>query len=291
MASERVQKVDVDALLGMKPRGDKIAMVTAYDYPTARAAEAAGVDIIFVGDSLGNTILRYADSLSVTMDDMLHHTKAVARARGRAFLLVDMPFLSFQVSPEATVRNGGRFLGEAGADAVKLEGAKHLEAVERLVSAGIPVVGHLGYTPQFTHVLAHGHVQAKTLPQATQLCRDAQRLAEAGCFAVVLEYVPMRLAELLTQALPIPTIGIGSGPGCDGQVLVLADLLGLEPELHLKHAKRYAEVGAQMEEAIRCYADEVRAGAFPAAEHAAAGLEDEELTLERVREMAAGEGL
>ena len=287
MASERTQRVDVDRLLAMKSCGEKIAMVTAYDYPTARAAEAAGVDVLFVGDSLGNTILGYADTLSVTMEDMLHHAKAVARARRRSFLLVDMPFLSFQVSPEDAVRNGGRFVSEAGVDAVKLEGAKHLEAVERLVSAGIPVMGHLGYTPQFTHVLAHGHVQAKTLAQAAQLCRDARRLVDAGCFALVLEYVPMRLAEVLTQVLPIGTIGIGSGPGCDGQVLVLADLLGLQPDVHLKHAKRYGEVGLAMEEAIRSYAEEVRAGHFPTPQHAAGGLEDVELTPERVRSMGS----
>ena len=289
MASGRAQKVEVDTLLVMKGRGEKIAMVTAYDYPTGRAAEAAGVDVIFVGDSVGNTILGYPDTLSVTMQDMLHHTKAVARARQRAFLLVDMPFLSFQVSPEEAVRNGGRFLSEAGADAVKMEGAKHLEAVERLVSAGIPVMGHLGYTPQFTHVLARGHVQAKTRAQAAQLCRAAQRLVDAGCFGIVLEYVPMRLTKLLTQVLPIPTIGIGSGPDCDGQVLVLADLLGLQPDVQFKHVRRYAEIGAGIEDAIFRYANDVRAGRFPTPQHGAGGLQDEELSVERVQQMMAGE--
>ncbi|MGD8240140.1 MAG: 3-methyl-2-oxobutanoate hydroxymethyltransferase [Armatimonadota bacterium] len=289
MASERTQRVEVDTLLAMKGRGEKIAMVTAYDYPTGRAAEAAGVDIVFVGDSVGNTILGYPDTLPVTMEDMLHHTKAVARARKRALLLVDMPFLSFQVSPEEAVRNGGRLVSAAGADAVKMEAARHLEAVERLVNAGIPVMGHLGYTPQFTHVLAHGHVQAKTMAQAAQLCRDAQRLLDAGCFGIVVEYVPMRLTKLLTQALPIPTIGIGSGPDCDGQVLVLADLLGLQPDLKLKHVRRYAETGAAMEDAIFRYANDVRAGRFPTPQHGAGGLQGEELTLERVRQMAAGE--
>ena len=289
MASAPEQRLEVDTLLEMKRRGEKIAMVTAYDYPTGCAAEAAGVDVIFVGDSVGNTILGYPDTLSVTMDDMLHHAKAVARARKRAFLLADMPFLSFQVSPEEAVRNGGRFLREAGADAVKMEAAKHLMAVERLVNAGIPVMGHLGYTPQFTHVLAHGHVQAKTMAQAAQVCRDAQRLVDAGCFGIVLEYVPMRLTKLLTQVLPIPTIGIGSGPDCDGQVLVLADLLGLEPELQLKHVRRYAEIGEAMQDAIFRYANDVRAGRFPTPQHGAGGLQDEELTVERVRKMAAGE--
>jgi len=170
-----------------------------------------------------------------------------------------------------------------------MEGAKHLEAVERLVSAGIPVMGHLGYTPQFTHVLAHGHVQARTLAQAARLCRDAQHLVDAGCFGIVLEYVPMRLAKLLTQVLPVPTIGIGSGPACDGQVLVLADLLGLQPDVKLKHVRRYAETGEAIQDAIFRYANDVRAERFPTPQHGAGGLQDAELTLERVRKMAAGE--
>ncbi len=170
-----------------------------------------------------------------------------------------------------------------------MEAAKHLEAVERLVNAGVPVMGHLGYTPQFSHVLAHGHVQAKTMAQAARLCRDAQRLTDAGCFGIVLEYVPMRLTKLLTQVLPIPTIGIGSGPDCDGQVLVLADLLGLAPELQLKHVRRYAETGEAIQDAIFRYTNDVRAGRFPTPQHAAEGLQGEDLTLERVQKMAAGE--
>ena len=288
MSGAQPSRVAIDTLHDMKRDGRKIAMVTAYDYPSARAAEAAGVDVILVGDSLANTVLGLPDTLGVSMDAMVHHCKAVSRARRRAFLLADMPFLSFQVSPEDAVRNAGRFLSEGGADAVKLEGAAHLEAVQRIVNAGIPVMGHIGYTPQSLHQFGHRVMQGRTREQAEALCQSARQLVEAGCFAIVLEKVAGRLAERVTRAIPIVTIGIGSGPHCDGQVLVLADILGLDPDLHLRHAKRYADVGVVSEEAIRQYAEEVRSGAFPAEAHTFPGDDDELPTPERVQALVSG---
>lgn len=284
----RPNRIAVDTLHDMKREGRKIAMITAYDYPTGRAADAAGADVILVGDSLANTVLGLPDTLGVSMNAMIHHCAAVNRARQRAFLVADMPFLSFQVSPDEALRNAGRFLAEAGADAVKVEGANHVEAIERIVKAGIPVMGHLGYTPQSLHAFGHRIVQGKTLSQAEALCRDAGRLVQAGCFVIVLEKLPGELARRITDALPVPTIGIGSGPHCDGQVLVLADILGLQPELHFKHAKRYAEIGSAIEDAVRKYAQEVREGAFPSEAHTSAGRQQDLPSPERAAALIEG---
>jgi 3-methyl-2-oxobutanoate hydroxymethyltransferase len=248
----------------MKERGEKIAVLTAYDYPSALITEAAGVDAILVGDSLGMVVLGYETTLPVTMDDMLHHVKAVTRAAKRALVIADMPFMSYQIGPEDGLRNAGRFMQEGGASAVKLEGGgRTVETVARITGAGIPVMGHLGMQPQSVHQVGGYRAQGREEEAARRIMSDAKALEDAGAFAVVLEVVPMGLAKEITAALRIPTIGIGAGIHCDGQVLVLHDMLGIYEHFAPRHARRYAEIGKTMQEAIAAYADDVRSGRFP----------------------------
>ncbi len=246
----------------------RLTMLTAYDYAAARMAEEAGVDMLLVGDSLAMVVLGHEDTLSVTMDEMLHHVRAVARGAKRSLVVADMPFLSYQVSVAEAVANAGRFLKEGRAGAVKLEGGREVAPqVRAMVAAGIPVIGHLGLTPQ--HVAAFGgfKVQSKTAETAATLLADARILAEAGCFAVVLECIPNEVAAVVTEAVPIPTIGIGAGPACDGQVLVFHDVLGLYDRFVPKFVKRYAELGKAAQEALTQYVDEVKRNVFPGPEH------------------------
>ena len=259
-------RIAVHELRAMKERGEKIAMLTAYDYPTAKLLDEAGVPVILVGDSLGMVVLGYDSTIPVTMEEMLHHTKAVARGTERAIVVGDMPFMSYQASVEDALRNAGRFLQEAGATAVKLEGGVPMaETVRRLVAVGIPVMGHLGLTPQSLHQLGGYKVQGKTPAAAVKLLDDAVALQEAGVFAIVLEGIPAPLGRLASEKLAIPTIGIGAGPHCDGQVQVLHDLLGLCDRFVPKHAKQYAHLSDEIRDAVARYLDEVRSGAFPTA--------------------------
>jgi len=251
-----------------KQRGEPITMLTAYDYPTALAMDQVGVDSILVGDSLGMVVLGYETTLPVTMDDMIHHCKAVARGARYALLIGDMPFMSYQASTADAVRNAGRFLQEGGMDAIKLEGGQErVEAIKAIISAGIPVMGHLGLTPQSVHQLGGFRAQGRTLPAARRLLEDAQILQEAGCFSIVLESVPAKLATLVSQRLEIPTIGIGAGAGCDGQVLVTHDLLGLFERFTPKFVRQYANLHAEMVRAFSAYKSDVEGGLFPAPEH------------------------
>ena len=254
----------VPAIVELKRRGEPIAVVTAYDFPTARLADEAGVEIVLVGDSLGTVVLGYESTLPVTMADMLHHVRAVTRARPAALVVADMPFLSFQTGVEDAVRNAGRFVQEAGADAVKLEGGERVaEAVRRIVEAGIPVMGHLGLTPQSVLVFGGYKVQGRAEAERERLRRDARRLEECGCFALVLEGVPASLGAMVSKDLTIPTIGIGAGPACDGQVLVSHDLLGLTQGHVPKFVRRYADVAGTMREAFTRYVADVKARRFP----------------------------
>ncbi len=242
---------------------DPLVMVTAYDAPGARIASEAGADIILVGDSLAMVVLGYDDTLQVTVDDMAHHTAAVARARPDCLVVGDLPWMSFHVSPEETVRNAATLV-RAGAQAVKLEGGrKRLPMIERIVDAEIPVMGHIGLTPQSVHAMGGFKVQGRGADAARKLVQAAKALEHAGCFALVLEGVPVRVAAMVTEAVGIPTIGIGAGPHCDGQVLVYHDLLGIEDRFVPRFVRRYADVGAVSVAAIAAYADDVRAGRFP----------------------------
>ncbi|MGH2582097.1 MAG: 3-methyl-2-oxobutanoate hydroxymethyltransferase [Anaerolineales bacterium] len=251
-----------------KKRGEPITMLTAYDYPTALAIDRAGYDAILVGDSLGMVLLGYPNTLPVTMEDMLHHCRAVAKGAYYALLIGDMPFMSYQVSVEQAVSNAGRFLQEAGMDAVKLEGGvDRAEAVRQIVAAGIPVMGHLGLTPQSVNQLGGFRPQARTSSAAKKLIDDAFALEEAGAFSLVLESVPARLAEWVSQKLTIPTIGIGAGIGCDGQVLVTHDLLGLFDRFTPKFVKQYASLHSVMGEAFARFKGDVEARRFPTDEH------------------------
>lgn len=262
------KKVTTFTFRQKKERGEPIAMLTAYDYPTALALEKAGADAILVGDSLGMVVLGYPTTLQVTMEDMLHHCRAVSRGAKSPLLIGDMPFLSFQVSVSEALRNAGRFLQEADMDAVKLEGGRErVEAIRAIVQAGIPVMGHLGLTPQSVHQLGGFRAQGKTASAALRLWEDAQLLQEAGCFSLVLEAVPAQVAAYISQALQIPTIGIGAGVGCDGQVLVTHDLLGLFERFTPKFVRQYAQLNAEMRRAFEAYAEEVRSRTFPAPEH------------------------
>ena len=260
-------KITAPAIVALKRKGEPITVVTAYDFPTARYADQAGVEILLVGDSVGTVMLGYESTLPVTMEDMLHHVRAVARAKPSALVVGDMPFMSYQVSTEQAVANAGRLVQEGGADAIKLEGgARVAEAVQRIVEAGIPVMGHLGLTPQ--SVLAFGgyKVQARGEADQERLVREAQLLEKAGCFAVVLEGIPARLGAQVTRALTIPTIGIGAGVGCDGQVLVTHDLLGLFLGHEPKFVRRYANLAGTMREAFERYVADVKAHRFPSEE-------------------------
>lgn len=262
----------VHSLRAMKARGEKIPMVTAYEYSAARLVEQAGIPIILVGDSLGSVVLGYDSTIPVTMDDILHHTRAVVRGTSETIVVADLPFMSYQANADEAVMNAGRLLKEGGATAVKLEGGRHIvPLVQRMVEIGIPVMGHLGLTPQSVNQFGGHRVQGKTPGAAAKIINDARALEEAGAFAVVLETVPAELAQMVTERLSIPTIGIGAGAGCDGQVQVFHDMLGIyDDQRKLRHAKRYALLGDTIREAMRSYAAEVQSGAFPAQEHAVA---------------------
>jgi 3-methyl-2-oxobutanoate hydroxymethyltransferase len=261
-------KVTTATFQHKKRDGQPITVLTAYDYPTAVAVEHAGLDSILVGDSLGMVVLGYDNTLPVTMDDMIHHCKAVARGARTPLLVGDMPFLSYQVSTEEAVRNAGRFLQEGGMDAVKLEGGRdRLAAIQAIVGAGIPVMGHLGLTPQSIHQLGGYRAQGKTAEAAKLLLEEALLLQDAGCFSLVLESIPARLGELVSQRLDIPTIGIGAGLNCDGQVLVIHDVLGLFDRFTPRFVKQYAQLHDIIAQALSEFKAEVESGAFPTADH------------------------
>jgi 3-methyl-2-oxobutanoate hydroxymethyltransferase len=268
VAIHRSHSVNVRTLLAMKKHGEKITMVTAYDFPSAQVVDEAGADVILVGDSLGMVVQGHETTLPVTVDDVRYHTSLVARAKTRALVVADMPFLSYQPSPSDAVRNAGRLVKEGGAHAVKIEGGREfLNTVGALTDASIPVMGHLGLTPQSVHRFGGFRVQGKTREARVRLVEDAALLERAGAFAIVLEGMPFELAGEITASLAIPTIGIGAGPQCDGQVLVFHDLLGIEPAPSPKFVKRYAELRRAMIEAVAEFRREVRAGTFPDIDH------------------------
>jgi 3-methyl-2-oxobutanoate hydroxymethyltransferase len=251
-----------------KDEGRRFAMLTAYDCPTARILDEAGIPVLLVGDSLGMVVLGHPTTLPVTIDDVVHHAKAVARGARQALLVGDMPFMSYQASMEQAIMSAGRLVQEAGMHAVKLEGGgRVIEITQRLTEIGIPVMGHLGLTPQFVHQMGGFKVQGKTDAQAARIMADAKALEDAGAFSVVLEGMPSKLAAEVTHALRIPTIGIGAGPGTDGQVLVVHDLLGLTTGKAPKFVKRYANLADDISRAVTAYADDVRTGTFPGPEH------------------------
>lgn len=261
-------RLTVEDIQQLKQRSERIVMLTAYDYPSARLADEAGVDVILVGDSLGMVVLGYDSTIPVTMEDMLHHTRAVVRGSERAMVVTDMPFMSYQAGPEDAIRNAGRLIKEGGCQAVKLEGGVHMaETVRLMVDVGIPVVGHLGLTPQSINQLSGYKVQGRTPQAAERLIEDAIALQQAGAFCIVLESIPAPLAELISRRLRVPTVGIGAGAGCDGQVQVWHDLLSYAttflPRHIPRHVKQYANLGEAARKAIERYAAEVRAGSFP----------------------------
>lgn len=258
-----------------KENGEKLTMLTAYDYSTAKLIDEAGINSILVGDSLGNVILGYEDTISVTMEDMIHHSAAVARGAKNALVVCDMPFMSYQTSVYDAVVNAGRLMKEGRAGAVKLEGGKEVcPQIKAIVDAGIPVCAHLGLTPQSINAFGGFKVQGKTEAAAKKLIEDAKAVEEAGAFAVVLECVPAALAELVTKKISIPTIGIGAGNVCDGQVLVYQDMLGMFSDFTPKFVKKFADIGTVMKEAFKAYDAEVKAGSFPGSEHTYA-IDDE----------------
>lgn len=258
-----MEKITVPDIISRKGSGKKISSLTAYDCPTAMIVDAAGVDIILVGDSLGDNILGYSSTLPVTVDEMIHHTRAVSKGVERALLAVDMPFLSFQLGTDEAVSNAGRFVKEAGAEAVKIEGGREIApAAARMTEIGIPVLGHLGMTPQKRHTLGRFGIQGKTKESAERMLDDAEALQEAGVFAVVLELVKRDLAAKITESLQVPTIGIGSGPDCDGQILVFHDLVGLNREVP-RHVRKYADLFEVALDAVRRYKEDIESGGFP----------------------------
>jgi 3-methyl-2-oxobutanoate hydroxymethyltransferase len=262
--SPRAQRLTIASIAKMYASGERIAMLTAYDYPTANILDEAGIPMLLVGDSLGQVILGYDSTVRVTMAEILHHTKAVVRGTKRALVVADMPFLSYGVTPEASLENAGTLMSEGGAGAVKLEGGERsARTIETIVRAGIPVMSHIGLTPQSIHQLGGHRVQGKTRDAGRQLMADALAIQEAGAFAVVLELVPSELAAAITERLKIPTIGIGAGAGCAGQVQVVTDLLGMSNEFTPRHARHYAELYEVIGEAARAYAADVTAGTFP----------------------------
>ncbi|ASS75266.1 3-methyl-2-oxobutanoate hydroxymethyltransferase [Tumebacillus algifaecis] len=274
-------KATTISLRAMKKEQRKIVMLTAYDYPTARVAEEGGADMILVGDSLGMVVLGYDTTLPVTMEDMIHHTKAVTRGSKHTMIVTDLPFLSYHISTPETVRNAGRLIQEGFADAVKLEGGREvLDQVQAIVRAGIPVVGHIGLQPQMVNQLGGFKVQGKDYESALRIYEDALLLQEAGCFAIVLECVPTPLARLISEHLTIPTIGIGAGEGTDGQVLVIHDMLGITDRYLPKFAKKYGELFTDMTTAVESYVQEVRDHVFPGTEH---GFKMNDDVLERLQ--------
>jgi 3-methyl-2-oxobutanoate hydroxymethyltransferase len=265
---QRHARVTVRSVQGFKDRGERIPMLTCYEALTARILDEAGIPLLLVGDSLGMVVLGYDSTVPVTMDEMLHHTRAVSRGAQTAMVIGDMPFMSFQGDADVALFNAGRFLKEAGAHAVKLEGGgRVVDVVERMTASGIPVMAHLGLTPQSVNQLGGFRVQGRTEEQSHRIAEDAKNLEAAGAFSIVLEGVPSDLARQVTASLTIPTIGIGAGPHCDGQVLVYHDFLGITPGKKPKFAKAYAELGDAIAKAARTYADEVRTGVHPDEEH------------------------
>lgn len=262
------KRITTASLIAKKKKGQKITVLTAYDYSTARLIDEAGIDVVLVGDSLGMVVLGYDSTIPVTMQDMLHHTKAVARGVKSAMILADLPFMSYQISTAQAMDNAALLLQEGGAHAVKLEGGRHVaDTINRIVDAGIPVMGHLGMTPQSVHKFGGFKVQGKSQSDAERIITDAKALEEAGVFGIVLELIPMELARKVTESVSIPTIGIGAGPHCDGQVQVVNDILGLYGEFQPKHAKKYANLSTEIKSAFRSYADDVRSGSFPSEEN------------------------
>jgi 3-methyl-2-oxobutanoate hydroxymethyltransferase len=259
-------RITINQIKEMKQRAEKIVMLTAYDYSTARLVDEAGIPLILVGDSLGMVVLGYESTIPVTMDEMLHHTRAVVRGTEQAMVIGDMPFMTYHVSVEDALRNAARFIQEAGAQAVKLEGGVTVaEKVKRIVECGIPVMGHIGLTPQSIHQFGGFKMQGKTPEAAARLLEDARALEQAGAFAIVLETIPANLGRLITDKTAIPTIGIGAGPDCDGQVQVINDILGSFSDFVPKHARQYVKLTDIISKAVSQYRDEVRDGTFPSA--------------------------
>ena len=257
-------RITISQIKQMKQKGEKITMLTAYDYTTARIVDAAGIPLILVGDSLGMVVLGYESTIPVTMEEMLHHTRAVVRGTKQAMIVGDMPFMTYHVNTDDALRNAARFFQEGGAQAVKLEGGVNVaDKVRKIVECGIPVMGHIGLTPQSIYQLSGFKVQGKTPETARKLLKDAQALEEAGAFAIVLETVPSQLASLITQKITVPTIGIGAGAGCDGQVQVINDILGSFTDFVPKHAKQYAKLANIIRDAVTEYDKEVKSGSFP----------------------------
>jgi 3-methyl-2-oxobutanoate hydroxymethyltransferase len=263
-SEQRSRVVTTRSVMNMKRRGEKITVLTAYDFLMARLLDQAGIDVILVGDSLGNVVQGYATTLPVTVDDMIYHAKAVRRGVEKALIVVDMPFMSYQTSVDDAVRNCGRVMKEVGVGAVKLEGGAHIaEIVRHLVRIGIPVMGHLGLTPQAINKFGTYEVRAVDEAEAEELLSDARVLAEAGVFSLVLEKIPAALAKRVTGSVAIPTIGIGAGPHCDGQVLVVYDMLGVTEEFRPRFVRRYGELAEEMRVAFRTYISDVKGGDFP----------------------------
>lgn len=265
MPDEKIQRITIPQLQAKKEKGDTIVALTAYDFPIAKIVDEAGIDLILVGDSLGMVVLGYENTIPVTMEEMIHHTKAVARATKRAFVVGDMPYFSFHLSEEDTVFNASEFLKEAGARAVKIEGAsrKRLKLIETLIEAEIPVMGHVGLTPQSIHHFGQFKVKGKEINEAKKIVTDALNLEKAGVFSVVLECIPMELARIITEKLRIPTIGIGAGPYCDGQILVFHDLVGFSNGYLPKFVKKYVDLHEVLSGAVKGYIDDVKEGKFP----------------------------
>lgn len=263
----RVKHVTTQTLYTMKQRGERFACLTAYDALVARILDQAGVDVMLVGDSVGNVVQGHETTIPVTLDEILYHTKAVVRGAERAMVVADMPFMSFQVSAEEAFRNAGRLLKEGGASAVKLEGGKRVaEMIHNIVQAGIPVMGHLGLTPQSIHQFGSYRTRGTDKKEAEQILKDAKELEKAGCFAIVLEKIPAELAKIITENLKIPTIGIGAGVHCYGQILVYSDMLGLTADFHPRFVRRYDNIRDRMVEAVEQYVSDVRTALFPAEE-------------------------
>lgn len=269
MPDRKTQKVTIPFLQSKKEKNEKIVALTAYDFPVAKIVDESGVDLILVGDSLGMVVLGYENTIPVTMEDMIHHTKPVVRASKRALVVGDMPYFSFHLSNDESVFNASLFLKEAGASAVKIEGAskKRLKLIETLVEAEIPVMGHVGLTPQSIHHFGHFKVKGREIDEAQKIIKDALNLEKAGVFSVVLECIPMELARVITEKLKIPTIGIGAGPYCDGQILVFHDLVGFLDGYLPKFVKKYADINELISQAVKGYIDDVKDGRFPDSDH------------------------
>jgi len=292
MPNEKTSKITIPFLQGKKKKKEKIVALTAYDFPVAKILDEAGIDLILVGDSLGMVVLGYENTIPVTMEEMIHHTKPVARAAKSALIIGDMPYFSFHLSIEESVYNASRFLKEGGAVGVKIEGAskKRLRLIEALVDAEIPVMGHVGLTPQSIHHLGQFKVKGGEIEEAKKIIKDAQNLEKAGVFSVVLECVPLQVARVITEKLTIPTIGIGAGPYCDGQILVFHDLVGYSNGYLPKFVKKYASLHEMISKAVRSYIDDVRRGDFPDDSHSYhLKSENAEKLIARKRRMARKE--